>query len=71
MPDRRGEREQAESGERGNLYGAPTGLPKPDVVNRALQVYAVVQAAKDAGAEILVRWSDGEVGRLTIEESGS
>jgi hypothetical protein len=39
------------------------------VVNRALQEYAVVQAAKDAGAEILARRSAGEVGRL--EESGS
>lgn len=29
------------------------------------------QPAKDAGAEIFVRWSDGEVGRLRIEESGS
>jgi hypothetical protein len=64
-------RDEARPSRRGLYLGAAIGLPQPDVVNRALQVCAVVQAAKDAGAEILVRWSDGEVGRLTIEESGS
>ena len=59
-------RDEARPSRRGLYLCAAIGLPQPDVVNRALQVCAVVQAA-----EILVRWSDGEVGRLKIEESGS
>lgn len=45
-----------------------TGLSEADIVNRALQVYGVVQPVQAVGGELLIRWTDGDVSVVKIEE---
>ena len=47
--------------EAANETAALLGLSRTDVINRALQAYAYLEAAIAAGSEILVRPGDGEV----------
>ncbi|MFJ9702298.1 hypothetical protein [Streptomyces fradiae] len=43
-----------------------TGLSKADVINRAVQIYAYLEAQKRLGAGLLVRGPDGNAERLYI-----
>ncbi|MGI5402247.1 hypothetical protein ACQEVG_22945 [Streptomyces sp. CA-135486] len=43
-----------------------SGLSKTDVINRAVQIYAYLEAQKDEGRDLLLRGSDGSLERLHI-----
>ncbi|PAZ16917.1 hypothetical protein CLM62_05445 [Streptomyces sp. SA15] len=43
-----------------------TGLSKADVINRAVQIYAYLDAQKQGGADLLLRQPDGTTERLHI-----
>ncbi|MFF7699287.1 hypothetical protein [Streptomyces lydicus] len=43
-----------------------TGLSKTDVINRAVQIYALLEAQRRKGSEVLLRNSDGELERVHI-----
>ncbi|MEU8949919.1 hypothetical protein [Streptomyces sp. NPDC048489] len=43
-----------------------TGLSKADVINRAVQIYAFLDAQKRSGADLLLREGDGVPERLHI-----
>ncbi|MER6915001.1 hypothetical protein ABT354_25270 [Streptomyces sp. NPDC000594] len=43
-----------------------TGLSKADVINRAVQVYAYLEARKADGMDVLLRNADGTAERLHI-----
>jgi hypothetical protein len=43
-----------------------TGLSKADVINRAVQIYAYLEAQKRRGVDLLLREPDGSTERLHI-----
>ncbi len=43
-----------------------TGLSKTDVLNRAVQIYDLVEEGKERGAELALRHSDGSFERVRI-----
>jgi len=43
-----------------------TGLSKADVINRAVQIYAYLDAQTRGGADLLLRQSDGTLEKLHI-----
>lgn len=45
---------------------ARLGLTWTDVINRALQAYAILEEERAAGADVLLRAADGEVTKLLL-----
>lgn len=43
-----------------------TGYTKTDVINRALQLYAVVEQARELGKTLAVITKDGSIERITL-----